>query len=208
VPGVCEINGFIEFNPITQITPKTQVTIMVEKRGEIKLQGFDELRRALMEMPEKIRKKTLRAAQRNAAKVIADAAGNLLGSAGTKKDMTILIRAYRDRVRALVGPKTKKWYLKFREFGTSLHKVTASGSSLSWKLHKARAAGGKSPAKVLADKDAGIIFGKEVQVQMSARPFLRPAFDSHKQEYLDTLGMELKKSIEETFKKHLKQGGR
>ena len=178
---------------------------MAEQRGEIKLEGFKELHAALMEMPEKIRKKTLRAAQRKAAKVIANAAGDLLGSAGSKKDMTISIRAYRDNVRALVGPKIKKWYLKFREFGTSLHTVTASGSSMSWKLHKRIAKAGERPKKVLANVWTGEIFGKEVQVQQPPRPFLRPAFDSHKHQYLDALGRELKKSIEETFRKHLKR---
>lgn len=172
---------------------------MTEIRGEIRLQGFDELAKALMEMPENLRTKVLKNATRKATQIMADDAGDRLGRAGSRKDMAVSVRLFRDGVKAVFGPRQKNWVLKFREFGTSLHKIVATKKRILADApdmavglplyHKAQISGKQRFQET-------IFFGKEVQVQMQARPFIRPAFDAKKQSALDELGRALRELIE------------
>lgn len=181
--------------------------------GEIKLNGFKELAQALRELPEKVRIKVLKGAQRKAAQVIATDAGNRLAPAGSEKDMIVSVRLHSDGVKAFVGPRRgPRWYLWFREFGTSLHKVKASQKKILAEVYEIAPGGmtfGKMKglstyhqAQIPTSREA-VFFGKEVEVQQPAKPFLRPAFDAKKEEAIEQLGKELGPAIEKAMREAL-----
>ena len=150
---------------------------MIESQMELK--GFDELDRKLHELPGKVGKKALADSTKAGGKVIRDEAERRLGF--SKKHLSMRTKSSMDgTAETKVIPRKDKWYLRLIEFGTSpIRKVKKK--------------------KVLYSAKLGKFFGKDVK-GLSARPFMRPAFDSKKEEAVRAMGDVLGRKIEELGK--------
>jgi HK97 gp10 family phage protein len=159
---------------------------------EINVEGLDELRQALQQLPAKLQGKAMQATLAKAAKPIVAAARQLAPvKTGTLRRA---IYSFRDRqstptregrlISVRRGKKAQKsnrdaYYWKFIEFG---HGPIKSKS-------------GKS----LGNVEDGF-FGTEVKA-VPPRPFLRPAFEANKLKALDIVRTELQGQINKAAQK-------
>lgn len=143
----------------------------------IKIDGFDKLDKKLHELPKKVAKKILKDGTKEGAKVIQLEAEKLLGLG--KKYIGYAVKMKGSKAIGSVGPTKKKWYLLFRELGTTAKKVDVKNK------------------KVLADKEKGIIFGKSVMLPAKPKkPFLLPAITTKKEFAISAMGKYMWNEIE------------
>lgn len=76
-----------------------------------------------------------------------------------------------------IGPDKDRWYYRFIELGAQAHEIT--GAPLAFE-----------------GKEGTVITGRVGHPGMAARPFLRPAFDRHKDDAEKAVGERLRKVIE------------
>ena len=141
--------------------------------GSIKLIGGKELDRKLKALPRKVAKKILRQALRAGAKIIlAQAKANAPVATGQLKK-SLKVRAMKRTRKGTVGFKvqTKAGDFKGDEF---------YGSFLEYGFRR-----GKRPGK-------GAEYTREI---VPAQPFMRPAFDSKKDEAVAVISKELSAKI-------------
>jgi HK97 gp10 family phage protein len=84
------------------------------------------------------------------------------------------------RVAVAVGPEKEKWFWRFFETGATAHEI------------KAR----KAKALLFEGRNGFMLASSVDHTGMGARPFLRPAFDSKKDEAVRVIGSILKAEIE------------
>ena len=153
----------------------------------VNITGLKELQQALNQLPLEIQKRPLRSAVSAGAKVILDEAIRRAPQGETGNLRKALYR-YRSRSQSGKGQETflvgvrkgKKEYVdsaKNRRFGRVGKKYTVEGEAFYWRF---------------------IEFGTS---KMPARPFLRPAFESKKNQAVETIKNRLAVAIENTAKK-------
>ena len=153
----------------------------------VKIEGLKELQEAMNQLPLEIQKRPLRSAVSAGAKVIMDEAirGAPQGETGNLRKA---IYRYRSRSQSRTGQETflvgvrkgKKEYVdsaRNRRFGRVGKKYTVEGEAFYWRF---------------------VEFGTS---KMPARPFLRPAFESKKNQAVETIRNRLAIAIEQTAKK-------
>ena len=169
--------------------------------SDIDFEGFDEVQNCLKQLPEMARVKTLLAAQRKAAKPLVKTAKQLAPKAnrsqtewfgsrrkiapGVLKKSIGYITNRKGKYPGIdVGPRTSKgrkkskfdaWWAHFVEFGTAAFTVRK----------------GKLKGKVFPGQ--------------AAQPFMRPAYDQHKDDIPRIMAEELRKGVDKIFKKTLKK---
>ncbi len=153
-----------------------------------RVEGLDALEVALRQMPNATAGAVLERAALKGGDVIAtEARRRAPRHTGALADRGINVRLARikEGVRVTIGTTRTFFYAIIIEFGSKAHVV------------KARGARGK---RVLADKVAGIFFGREVQIPaLPPRPFLRPALDTKAEEAVEALRQELALECEHIF---------
>jgi HK97 gp10 family phage protein len=153
----------------------------------VNITGLKELQQALNQLPLEIQKRPLRSAVSAGAKVIVDEAKRLAPQGETGNLRKALYR-YRSRSQSSRGQETflvgvrkgKKNYVdsaKNRRLNRVGKKYTVEGEAYYWRF---------------------IEFGTS---KMPARPFLRPAFESKKNQAVETIKNRLAVAIENTAKK-------
>ena len=153
----------------------------------VKIDGLKELQQALSQLPLEIQKNPLRSAVSAGAKVILDEAIRRAPQGETGNLRKALYR-YRSRSQSGRGQETflvgvrkgKKNYVdsaKNRRLNRVGKKYTVEGEAYYWRF---------------------IEFGTS---KMPARPFLRPAFESKKNQAVETIKNRLAVAIENTAKK-------
>lgn len=152
---------------------------------EVKLEGFKELKEALKKLPEEIRMKPLQTAVSQSAKVVQEKAKTLAPiKTGELRDNIVRYRARKysnkDQVTYHVGMK-KEWIAFADNNKNRRSKLVGKKYSRDkiyyWRFHE---------------------FGT---FKMAAKPFLRPGFDSTKNEQLKVMQEILGQSIERIAKK-------
>lgn len=143
------------------------------ERISVKLEGGEELLRALAEVDANV-KKVLKAATLAGAEVVADVANGL--APGPNIDVAV------DRVTATsatvdIGPTEPFWYYRFLETGAVPHEIR--GTPLVFE-------GDLGPVRTHQVSHPGF----------AARPFLRPAHDETHDEQRDAMGAVLRVEIE------------
>ena len=153
----------------------------------VKIEGLKELQEAMNQLPLEIQKRPLRSAVSAGAKVIVDEAKRLAPQGETGNLRKALYR-YRSRSQSSRGQETflvgvrkgKKNYVdsaKNRRLNRVGKKYTVEGEAFYWRF---------------------VEFGTS---KMPARPFLRPAFESKKNQAVETIKNRLAVAIENTAKK-------
>ena len=146
----------------------------------MQLTGFKELASALRELPQKVSRNALRAAVNAGATVIKKEAG----VKAPKDTGALKANMYQKQVREKSGPETQTFYVGVRK-GVAKYANTAAN----------RRAG--KAGKVY--KDAGTTFYWRFMEfgtsKMAARPFLRPAFESKKEEAVKAIAEKLDERI-------------
>ena len=153
----------------------------------VNITGLKELQQALNQLPLEIQKRPLRSAVSAGAKVIVDEAKRLAPQGETGNLRKALYR-YRSRSQSSRGQETflvgvrkgKKNYVdsaKNRRLNRVGKKYTVEGEAFYWRF---------------------VEFGTS---KMPARPFLRPAFESKKNQAVETIKNRLAVAIENTAKK-------
>lgn len=134
------------------------------------LKGGKEIQEFLNTLAPKIEKSIMRGAVRAGAKVLLDEVKqNIPVLSGDARDsVRISTSARKGKVTASVKAGNKKvYYLKWVEYGTAAHSITANGGFLSF----------------------GGIFTKSVNVSgIQAKPFMRPAIDTKSTEAINAAG--------------------
>jgi len=149
-----------------------------------RIEGLDELQRKLEAMPEKVAKKGLRDALKAGARVTVSAfmafAPRLTGFLAEHFDMHLSIRREDIAGSAYVGPQGK---MDYPDAGGGYRiKETKSG-----RMKKVGRIAVASVARYLE-------FGTS---KMPAKPFMTPAWESHKQVVLEEITNKLRSSVEE-----------
>ena len=143
--------------------------------ADVHVTGLKELQSFLDTLPVKLEKNIMRSAMRQGAKVMQrQAVANVpVKSGDLKKSIKIGTRVRGGRVTAMV--KTKLFYAKFVEFGTSAHNISAKQNGWLSFMN---------------------IFAKEVAHPGSRpRPFLRPAMDATAGAAVVAVGEQIKKRL-------------
>ena len=161
---------------------------------QIKLKGFDELARQLRALPEKIAQKELTAALREAAKPTLDEARKLAPVAAQRTRWvnpgllrrSIIIKNF--KVRGL-GPFSRGVSVGVRKLSLKKRR----GQKIARRLTKL--AKGTSLGASYNDPYYWY-FIERGTAHMAARPFLRPAFNKHQSQFLESLREKLKARIE------------
>lgn len=157
----------------------------------IEVQGLKELQRYLHQLPQEIQKRPLRSAVAAGAKVISDAAINNAPQ-GETGNLRKSIYRYRSRSQSATGKETflvgvRKGKAKFkdnarnRRLGRVGKTYQTQGEAYYWRF---------------------VEFGTS---KLSARPFLRPAFERNKEEAVKVMKDRLRRSIEQQAKKLVKK---
>ena len=151
----------------------------------MKLEGFAELAAALRERPERVARNGLRAAVNAGATVIKNAA-----IAKAPED-TGALRAnmYQKQIREKSGPMLQTFYVGVRN-GVAKYAKTKKNvrSGIAGKAYK---------------NDGSTFYWRFFEFgtsKMSARPFLRPAFEQNKEEAVTRIG----EKLDERIQKHAK----
>lgn len=142
---------------------------------KVKVEGLEELVKALKELPIEIQKRPLRSAVSAASKLIADSAISKV-----PVDTGNLRKAiYRYRSRSESGNGRETFFVGVRKGKKKVNgrTVTTQGEAWYWRF---------------------VEFGTKNQ---RAQPFLRPAFESNKSEAIEKMKMQLKKAIDNQVRK-------
>lgn len=125
----------------------------------IHLKGFDGLNDFLQTLAPKLEQNIMRSALRDGAKVIRDEAkANVPVKSGELRDSLKVSTSAKRGGKVTASVKTKVFYAKFVEYGTSAHGIVAKGGGwLSF---------------------GGVFTKSASHPGAKPRPFLRPAFDS------------------------------
>ena len=156
---------------------------MMEIRGE--LQGYQQIRRALNELPGNIAGQALRRALNISAREVRDPARKELRSRGysARTWRAVVVRNQRNpdarTVMVWVSYLKDSYWLIFQELGAEPHEISI-----------------KSSAQVLgfqAKSGNWVTYGQEVSQHpgVSMNPWLRPAFDNNKQNVIDRFAKEI-----------------
>jgi len=166
---------------------------------ELKLTGFDALAKQLKELPEKVARKVLDRSLKEAAKPMLATARNLAP-------------VYRGQATTQVNPGLVKRSIKL----TSMKVRGGSRLNRGVRIRVAVLKGKKrrgAKATLSALNRGGASFGvgyfdpyywyflERGTARMQARPFLLPAFNAHKNQFLNDLKRTLGRRIEEEWKK-------
>lgn len=143
---------------------------------EVEVEGLKELEDNLSQLPEDLAKKVLRAAARKAMQSMRDrvAANTPRGSAPLKKGRTVRL---------------------------------AEGILMSATLRSDGVKGASILVRVglrVRPKEQSVFYGRFLEfgtAKMAARPFMRPAFDTEKENVLRAFAIELEKGIETVARK-------
>ncbi len=137
--------------------------------------GLKELNKRLTKLPEKIERNIMGAAVRAGANEIKSAAVAHLG--GKKTDIVVKkSRAPKGTTKYKIGINAKKWYLKFKEFGTKPHVIKSKKGFLT---------------------NGSVVFGRVIDHPgQPARPFLRPAFDENTRRAIDAMKKKIAQRLE------------
>lgn len=153
----------------------------------VKIEGLEQLKKALNQLPVEIQQKALRSAVSASAKVVVDAA-IAKAPAGDTGNLKKAIYRYRSRSGSGTGRETylvgvrkgKKAYAntkRNRRLNRVGKKYTVEGEAYYWRF---------------------LEFGT---AKMQAKPFLRPAFEGSKTKILEIMKQRLSKAIENQTKK-------
>jgi HK97 gp10 family phage protein len=156
-----------------------------------KIEGLEDLKKALNALPVEIQQRSLRSAVSAGAKVVVDAAISKAPS-GDTGNLKKSIYRYRSRSQSGTGRETyyvgvrkgKKAYAdtaRNRRLGRVGKKYTVQGEAYYWRF---------------------LEFGT---AKMGAKPFMRPAFESSKGKILDIMKQRLGKSIQDQARKLAKK---
>jgi HK97 gp10 family phage protein len=134
--------------------------------SDVKIRGLEELMRQYQEFPDKLQRRTMRAALTAAARVLRDAAKNLVPFRSGRLWKSIRVTRFKmnantAKIAMVAGGKEIRgrpvFYAHFIEFGISAHEIKAVSA-------KALAIGGK-------------FFESVSHPGFGAKPFMRAAFD-------------------------------
>jgi hypothetical protein len=171
---------------------------------DIKTEGFKELDEILKTMPDNLAKKALKKSVADGIRVIRDQAAVNVGKPKSAFSVSAKLNKKTGYMaQALLGLSKKSWALLFKETGTKLHKIEAGKATarrIARYAKKGRTYTGGQPARILADKGKGIVFGKSVEVSQAAKPFLAPAFDSKYEAALGKMKEVLGEQIDKLWK--------
>lgn len=190
--------------------------------------GLKELRDTMLKLPKEIRGRPLRDALFSAAKIIRDEAVRLAPHATGRLAMNIVVAPMRkeellaidEGVVVAVRQKGKKgdahnaFYWRFIEFG---HRVRPRRGAAGTEAYKstgrgAYGTGGFQEARTTRRLNADLSrYGRSQGARLSAtsapaqfipaRPFMRPAFESRKQEAVAVFAIKFKVALEKALKK-------
>lgn len=153
--------------------------------GTIRTVGFKELDDILRTMPAKLARKALVKSVGDGMRVIRDqAAINVHQSKSAMIISSKLNKGTGGLAVAELGLNKKKWYLIFKQLGTTTHEIVAGQATRKRIARHARKGwkwkgGVPIPAKVLADVGKGIVFGKKATIPGKPPTYwLSKAFDS------------------------------
>ena len=146
-------------------------------RGVAEVEGVEELLGKLRRLEADVSEE-LGPAMKEGATVIKDAANRL--APGPHVDIEIEGLTDAGAVVA-IGPVEKKWYYRFFELGATAHEITGR------------------PLAFEGQADT-VVTGRVQHSGMAAKPFLRPAFDQHKDKAIETIQERLKQRIEQLAK--------
>jgi HK97 gp10 family phage protein len=156
----------------------------------VKIEGLEQLKKALNQLPVEIQQRSLRSAVSAGAKVVVDAA---IAKAPT--DTGSLKKAiYRYRSRSQSGTGRETYYVGVRK-GKKAYADTARNRRLN-------RVGKKYTVQGEAYYWRFLEFGT---AKMQARPFLRPAFEGSRTKILDVMKQRLGKSIQDQANKLAKK---
>ena len=156
----------------------------------VKIEGLEQLKKALNQLPVEIQQRSLRSAVSAGAKVVVDAA---IAKAPT--DTGSLKKAiYRYRSRSASGTGRETYYVGVRK-GKKAYADTARNRRLN-------RVGKKYTVQGEAYYWRFLEFGT---AKMQARPFLRPAFEGSRTKILDVMKQRLGKSIQDQANKLAKK---
>lgn len=139
----------------------------------MKFEGLKELEDKLLYLSKKETRSIFAKGAREGANVVKKYAENTRG----RKTLRVSIRSWPDNAEAKVLPKDKFWYDKFIEKGTDSHGARKKGR----KYMKFR----KTPVGVVAREVRGV----------SAKPFLKPAFENHTDEIVKAISAGYEKKL-------------
>lgn len=202
----------------------------------VNARGFAALDLALRQLPHEMAEKIVDRAMRQGARVIQDEARRRVPVAsGTTRDAIRVRRQRKTKTGVLFQIYTtrKAWWARFVENGTKPHRIMVRrrGSvGFSRRTRKARELGWDESAvqtatdvflqtagvhqvghakAVLADEEAGVIFGMVVEHPGAKRqPFMRPALDTKAQEAIDTVGQSVGRALKRWARERHRAGRR
>lgn len=142
----------------------------------VEIEGLDELVRALEGTGADVQA-VLKEAVLAAGEVVAQAA--IPNAPGSDIYAEVDEEESSDRkVVVNVGPDKDHWYYRFSETGATAHEISAAGA-------------------LAFEGDRGLVITKSVNHPgMAARPFLRPAVDSGKDQAVEEVGKRVKDAVE------------
>lgn len=153
----------------------------------VKVTGLKELEKALMELPKEVAQRPLRAAVNAGAKVVMDEAKNRAPQGETGNLRKAI---YRTRTRRGSGTGKETYVVGVRK-GKMKYADTANNRRL-------KRVGKTYQTRGLAYYWRFLEFGTS---KLSARPFLRPAFEAKKDAAVDAIKAKLAEAIEKTAAK-------
>jgi HK97 gp10 family phage protein len=162
--------------------------IMAKKTISVKIEGLKELQDGLKELPKATAKNTIRRALTAAAQPIIDTAQNLIRVKRVRPAIVV------SKIKFASGSAGKRAFAEALSRGASREEAAEAA-------HEANKSGDNDPtitsgvASVGPTKRAfyGFEFGT---IHQAPQPFMRPAWDQHKQEALDIVREELQNQIE------------
>jgi HK97 gp10 family phage protein len=140
---------------------------------KVTIEGGEELLRKLQKMGVDVRE-ALREAALEGAEAIRGPANQ---SAPGPHIIAEVVGSDQKGVTVAIGPDEEHWYYRFFESGAQAHEIT--GTPL-----------------VFQGEEGTVVTGRVGHPGMAARPFLRPAFDRHKDDAEAGVGEKLRKIIE------------
>jgi HK97 gp10 family phage protein len=142
----------------------------------VKIEGMDELVRALDRLQVDVENVLEEAAQAG-AKVIMEAANQQAPAPNINMETE---EKSADSVTIAIGPDKDHWYYKFAESGTQPHEITPA-----------------TAGALVFEGAGGLVVTKEVaHTGMAARPFLRPAADENEGRATEAVGEVIKRAVE------------
>ena len=167
--------------------------------SEVQIQGFAELDKFLKQFPAKIEGNIVRASLNAANKVIADEARLRapVDDGDLRKSIRVSSRIFKrsgDIVSLVRAGNKKAFYAKFIEYGTARY-FTGKGTGSV-----------KGPYVIRPKTKKSLFFlGQAVEQVVhegiKPRPFMRPAFDSKKDEAIQAFARKMKQRIDKEFRK-------